>query len=173
MADFERIQDFRQGDGEVPLMLARLYHHLQQPDKACEALEEHVLKFPLSIAATHINILAELYMESKDYQKAADLIQKNMHLVTTESEPLIDLQVRKPHSFNTNLRSLFNVMKSHCKVTPRLTWFHQFEGIFWPICMRLFDSTSKTKRLYKLEQIDPSSAISSHNCVSDLCRCQK
>ena len=74
-------------------MLARLYHHLQQPDKACQALEAHVTEFPMATKATHINILAELYMDSKEFSKAADLIERTAALTSAGGGPLIDLQV--------------------------------------------------------------------------------
>ena len=93
VASFESIQTFRPGDGEVPLMVARLFHRLKQPEKACLALEKHISSFPLAAKATHVNILAELYMEGKDHQKAAELMEQTASMISTDATLPIDILV--------------------------------------------------------------------------------
>ena len=92
---FEHIATMRPGDMEVPKMLARLYHHLEQPDRATAVLERHLREHPLAADLTHINILAELYMERGNHRAAVDLIQRaGTHMCGATGLP-IDLQVSR------------------------------------------------------------------------------
>lgn len=90
--EFEKVQSLRPDDAEVPMMLARVYHGLKQADKAIEILEAFLKGHPLSAEATHMNILAELYMEGKHHQKAVQLIQRASEHICPTGLP-IDLQV--------------------------------------------------------------------------------
>lgn len=74
------------------MMLARIYHNLEQPQKAITVLEAHLRKYPLATDPTHVNILAELYMDSQQHQKAVQLIQRAAEHVCKSGLP-IDLQV--------------------------------------------------------------------------------
>jgi hypothetical protein len=79
-------------------MLARLHHRLGQPGKAMETLEAHMAQHALSTDLTHINILAELYMEAGRYAETVALIQRSEgELCPVDGLP-IDLTVR-PSSF--------------------------------------------------------------------------
>lgn len=53
----------RPGDPEVPKMLARLHHQAGQPLRAIQVLEAHMEAYPSACDLTHVNILAELYMD--------------------------------------------------------------------------------------------------------------
>ena len=84
-------------------MLARLYHHLEEPDRATAVLERHLREHPLAADLTHINILAELYMEHGNHQAAVDLIQRaGTHMCGATGLP-IDLQVTPPAPLLTSL----------------------------------------------------------------------
>lgn len=65
----------RPGDSEPPKMLAHLYHQLGEPQKAAEVLEVHLEGSKLEANFTHANMLAELYIESRQHRKALDLIR--------------------------------------------------------------------------------------------------
>ena len=60
---FEAIVAQRPDDPEGPKMLAKLYHQLDQPERAVAVLEAYIRDFPLATDLTHVNILCELYME--------------------------------------------------------------------------------------------------------------
>lgn len=57
-------------------MLARLHHRLGAPARAMEALEQHVAQHGGSTDLTHVNILAELYMEAGRHGDTLALIQR-------------------------------------------------------------------------------------------------
>lgn len=63
MEAFEAIVAQRPDDPEGPKMLAKLYHQLDQPERAVAVLEAYIRDFPLATDLTHVNILCELYME--------------------------------------------------------------------------------------------------------------
>ena len=57
-------------------MLARLHHRLGQPQRAAACLEGHLREHPLGADLTHVNILAELYMEAGRYAETVALIRR-------------------------------------------------------------------------------------------------
>ena len=57
-------------------MLARLHHRLGAPQRAMEALEAHAAAHPAGTDLTHVNILAELYMEAGRYGDTLGLIAR-------------------------------------------------------------------------------------------------
>lgn len=63
-----------------------------EPDKGIEVLEQFIRNHPLATPLNLFNILAELYMESKQYEKARDLIVRINEQICKEGLP-IDLQV--------------------------------------------------------------------------------
>ena len=76
-------------------MLARLHHRLGQPQRAAACLEGHLREHPLGADLTHVNILAELYMEAGKYGAAADLIQRaEARLCAGPGALPVDLTVR-------------------------------------------------------------------------------
>lgn len=55
---FEVLSELRPGDGEIPKMLARLFHRVNQPDRAIAALEQHLnvsprVQLPAPLLAKH------------------------------------------------------------------------------------------------------------------------
>ena len=90
--ELEKVQQLRPADTQVPSMLAQIYHDLQKSDKAIAVLEAFLRQYPLETEPTHVNILAELYMEEKQFQKAVQLIQRSSEHVCKTGLP-IDLQV--------------------------------------------------------------------------------
>ena len=74
------------------MVLARIHHQMENPDKAIEVLEIFIRKHPLETDPTHVNILAELYIDSKQYRKAVQLIERVADQICKEGLP-IDLQV--------------------------------------------------------------------------------
>lgn len=65
----------------------------QRVDKAVEVLEKQLTQYPEEVDATHINILAELYMDRGSWAEAAALIQRSATILGIESGLPIDLQV--------------------------------------------------------------------------------
>ena len=65
---------------------------MQDVDKAIEVLEELMSSHPGSIDYTHINILAELYMQQGQHARVAEVIQRATELLSDQDLP-IDLQV--------------------------------------------------------------------------------
>ena len=63
------------GGAQVVKMLARLHHRLGAPQRAIAVLEAHVREYAQSTDLTHINILAELYMEGGKYEETLALIK--------------------------------------------------------------------------------------------------
>jgi len=79
--------------------------------RAIAALEAHVRGFPLATEPDHVNILAELYMETQAYAKATDLMQKYEKLSCERDGLPIDLQV-PPFPFKRCTSSEGNVHRS-------------------------------------------------------------
>ena len=73
--------------------LARLYHQLGQADDAREVLHEQVHNYPDAVDLTHVNILAELYMEASDWKLAIDVIQHAKHALCAQTDLPAELQV--------------------------------------------------------------------------------
>eukprot|EP00967_Tisochrysis_lutea_P012008 scaffold13513_cov22-Tisochrysis_lutea.AAC.1 len=66
----------RPGDGEVPKMLARMYHRAGEPLKAIAELEQHIERNPDNFDMTDVNILAELYMQLGSFTETHALITR-------------------------------------------------------------------------------------------------
>ena len=81
----------RPQDGEAPMVLARIHHQMENPDKAIEVLEVFIRNHPLETDPTHVNILAELYMDGKQYGKGMQLIERVADQICQDGLP-IDLQ---------------------------------------------------------------------------------
>ena len=75
-------------------MLARLHHRLGQPQRAVACLEAYLREYPLSADLTHINILAELYMEAGRYAETVDLIRRAQRELCPDGSLPVDLAVR-------------------------------------------------------------------------------
>lgn len=60
---FEHIGNVRRGDPDVVKMLAKLYHRMGSVSKAINNLESFILEFQMNTDLTHINMLAELYLQ--------------------------------------------------------------------------------------------------------------
>ena len=60
--------------------------------KAAAVLQDFMAAHPASVEQTHINILAELYMQQGKYGSVAGIIQKAAALAPDQELP-IDLQV--------------------------------------------------------------------------------
>ncbi|EFJ49086.1 hypothetical protein VOLCADRAFT_90359 [Volvox carteri f. nagariensis] len=84
----------RPGDPEVPVMKARLYHQAGAPLKAIAVLEAHLRDYPSHVDLTHINILAELYMERGGYVEARALIQRAVPVLCPDQALPLDLAVK-------------------------------------------------------------------------------
>lgn len=95
LPEFEKIATLNPGDPETPKMLAHLYHEQEQPRKAMEVLEKHLREQQLSTDFTHANMLAELYMEDRQFEKAFQLIRNTITLYCPGDAAIpLDLQVR-------------------------------------------------------------------------------
>jgi Tetratricopeptide repeat len=90
---FERIGEARPGDPEVPKMLARMHHRAGEAPKAIAVLERHMAMHPEQTDLTHVNILAELFMERGGFLKALDLIRRVAQTLCAASGLPVDLQV--------------------------------------------------------------------------------
>ena len=88
----EKVQAIRPKDSEVPMMLARIYHNLDKPEKAIKVLEQFIGKHPLVTEPSHVNVLAELYMDAEEYGKAVQLVERAADHICKQGLP-IDLQV--------------------------------------------------------------------------------
>ena len=75
--------------------LARLYHQLGQADDAREALHSQLHTYSEAVDLTHVNILAELYMEASDWKLAVDLIQYAKHALCAQAELPVELQASR------------------------------------------------------------------------------
>ncbi len=74
---------------------ARLHHKLGQPERAAGLLEDFVRRFADDADLTHVNILAELYMEAGRFAEAAALIsQAEARLGAGAGALPVDLTVR-------------------------------------------------------------------------------
>ena len=82
----------RPQDAEAPMTLARIHHTMGEPDKGIEVLEQFIRNHTLATPLNLFNILAELYMESEQYEKARSLIVRIDDQICKEGLP-IDLQV--------------------------------------------------------------------------------
>jgi tetratricopeptide (TPR) repeat protein len=108
---FEAISSLRPGDGEVPKLLARWYFRSNKLDKAINVVASHIRTYPLASDPTHVNILAELYMEKKLHRAALNLITEETAALPGLAGALpVDLQVRH----NVYILSFFYLV---CKQT--------------------------------------------------------
>eukprot|EP00191_Tetraselmis_sp_GSL018_P017842 CAMPEP_0177584482 /NCGR_PEP_ID=MMETSP0419_2-20121207/3923_1 /TAXON_ID=582737 /ORGANISM="Tetraselmis sp., Strain GSL018" /LENGTH=972 /DNA_ID=CAMNT_0019074031 /DNA_START=110 /DNA_END=3024 /DNA_ORIENTATION=- len=95
ISDLEAMQRSFGGNHEVPQMLARLYHSLDEPWRAIRALEKHVDSFPQQTDLTDINMLCELYMQCQQYPQARGLIDRAEAVLCAVDGLPIDLQVKR------------------------------------------------------------------------------
>ena len=79
---------------QVVKMLARLHHRMGAPEKAAEVLEAQVRDYPDATDLTHINILAELFMDADKFEQAAGLIRAAERLPCMQGGIPIDLTVK-------------------------------------------------------------------------------
>ncbi|GFR52663.1 hypothetical protein Agub_g15257, partial [Astrephomene gubernaculifera] len=94
LAHFAEVGRARPGDPEVPVMQARLHHQLGAPLKAISVLEAHLRDHPARVDLTHINILAELYMERGGYAEARALIERAGPVLCPDQALPLDLAVK-------------------------------------------------------------------------------
>lgn len=73
--------------------LARLYHRLGSPERSAQVLEQQVRDFPDATDLTHINILAELFMDAGKYEQASNLIRQAERLPCMQDGVPVDLRV--------------------------------------------------------------------------------
>lgn len=69
----------------------------QDVGKAVAMLQDFIEAQPASVEQTHVNILAELYMQQGQYGSVAGIIQKAAELAPDQELP-IDLQVETSQS---------------------------------------------------------------------------
>lgn len=74
-------------------MLARLHHHLGSPERSSQVLEQQLRDFPEATDLTHINILAELYMDAGKHEQASSLLRQAEQLPCMQDGVPIDLKV--------------------------------------------------------------------------------
>ncbi len=74
-------------------MLARLHHHLGSPERSLQVLERQVREFPEATNLTHINMLAELFMDAGQHEQASSLIRQAQQLPCMQDGVPIDLRV--------------------------------------------------------------------------------
>ncbi len=72
------------------------------PEKAAEVLEAQVQEFPDATDLTHINILAELFMDADRFEQAAGLIRAAERLPCMQGGIPIDLTVKVSRSEDRN-----------------------------------------------------------------------
>lgn len=77
-------------------MLARLHHQLGNPEEAKDVLQAHLHDYPTAVDLTHINILAELYMEASEWGLAVNNIQYADAQLCGQAGLPVELQVRLP-----------------------------------------------------------------------------
>ena len=98
-------------------MLARLYHRVGMGQKAIEVLEGHTTNYPEAADLTDSNILAELYIEGEQYDRAAALIRHAEQRLCVESGLPIDLtastRFTHPSAVKTVLRDRDSVVEGH------------------------------------------------------------
>ena len=73
--------------------LARLYHQLGSPERSSQVLEQQIRDFPDATDLTHINILAELFMDAGKYEQASNLIRQAERLPCMQDGVPVDLRV--------------------------------------------------------------------------------
>jgi hypothetical protein len=78
---------------QVVKMLARLHHRMGMPEKAVGVLEAQVRDFADATDLTHINILAELFMDEGKHEQAINLIRHAEQLPCMRDSSPIDLTV--------------------------------------------------------------------------------
>jgi len=78
---------------QVVKMLARLHHRMGAPEKGAEVLEQQVRDFPDATDLTHINILAELFMDEGKHKQAISFIRRAEQLPCMHEGIPIDLTV--------------------------------------------------------------------------------
>ncbi|KAL0053282.1 hypothetical protein WJX82_003692 [Trebouxia sp. C0006] len=91
---FKQLATVRPGDPEIAKMLARLYHQLGNPEEAKNVLQAHLHDYPTAVDLTHINILAELYMEASEWGLAVDNIQYADAQLCGQAGLPVELQVK-------------------------------------------------------------------------------
>ncbi len=91
---FKQLATVRPGDPEIAKMLARLYHQLGNPEEAKNVLQAHLHDYPTAVDLTHINILAELYMEASEWGLAVDNIQYADAQLCGQAGLPVELQVQ-------------------------------------------------------------------------------
>ena len=89
---------------QVVKMLARLHHRMGAPEKATEVLEAQVREHPDDTDLTHINILAELFMDAGRFEQAAKLIRAAEVLPCMRGGIPIDLTVSFSSKVNRERR---------------------------------------------------------------------
>ncbi|GIM11145.1 hypothetical protein Vretimale_14678, partial [Volvox reticuliferus] len=94
LVQFAEVGRLRPGDPEVPVMKARLHHQAGAPLKAIAVLEAHLRDHPTHVDLTHINILAELYMERGEYVEARALIERAGPVLCPDQALPLDLAVK-------------------------------------------------------------------------------
>ncbi|GLI63795.1 hypothetical protein VaNZ11_006880, partial [Volvox africanus] len=94
LVQFGEVGRLRPGDPEVPVMKARLHHQSGAPLKAIAVLEAHLRDYPTHVDLTHINILAELYMERGEYVEARALIERAGPVLCPDQILPLDLAVK-------------------------------------------------------------------------------
>ena len=55
-------------------------------------LHEQVHRYPDAVDLTHVNILAELYMEASEWKLAVDVIQHARHALCAQNDLPVELQ---------------------------------------------------------------------------------
>ncbi|KAA6423612.1 MAG: hypothetical protein FRX49_06672 [Trebouxia sp. A1-2] len=91
---FKQLATVRPGDPEIAKMLARLHHQLGNPEEAKNVLQAHLHEYPTAVDLTHINILAELYMEASEWGLAVDNIQYADAQLCGQAGLPVELQVK-------------------------------------------------------------------------------
>ena len=94
---FRQLAALRPGDPEIAKMLARLYHQLGNSEEARDVLQAHLHDYPTAVDLTHINILAELYMEASEWSLAVDNIQYAHSQLCGQAGLPVELQVSALH----------------------------------------------------------------------------
>ena len=117
---FKQLATVRPGDPEIAKMLARLYHQLDNPEEAKNVLQAHLHDYPTAVDLTHINILAELYMEASEWGLAVDNIQYADAQLCGQAGLPVELQVK--------LHSLLYLTKLSvsCTLCPMQAWTSLF-----------------------------------------------
>jgi tetratricopeptide (TPR) repeat protein len=134
-------------DAQAAKMLARLYHRLGMGQKAIDILETQVRDFPGATDLTHVNILAELYMDDAKYEQAAALISHADQLPCAQEGLPIDLTVNEFLKCTAVGTSEFCEMKAIAKHFIVASSVH----LFWGNTLVLALTLQKTVLLVPLE----------------------